>query len=152
MTRMGKRRFLGAAAALWAATLARLPQARAQSPEFAQALAKLVGGAQVRQGRVVLEIPRLADNGNSVPLKVSVESPMTAADHVTSVTLLSERNPRPVMATFRFGPGAGHARVTTRVRLNGTQRVVAIARLSDGSLWSGDAQVEVTESACLDMS
>jgi sulfur-oxidizing protein SoxY len=77
---------------------------------------------------------------------------MTAADHVTSITLLSDRNPRPVLATFRFGPRAGHALVSTRVRLNGSQRVTAIARMSDGSLWSVQAPVEVTESACLDAS
>ena len=126
--------------------------ARAQSPEFIEALAKLTGDAKARRGRVSLEIPRLADNGNSVPLKVRVDSPMTAADHVASITILSDRNPRPVIATFRFGPGAGHALVSTRVRLNGSQRVTAIARMSDGSLWSAEAPVEVTESACLDAS
>ena len=97
-----------------------------------------------------METPRLADNGHSVPFKVSVESPMTAADHVRSVTLLSERNPRPVMANFHMGPHAGRAIVATRVRLNGSQRVLAVAQLSDGSFWSGSAEVEVTESACLD--
>ena len=87
-----------------------------------------------------------------VSLTVSVESPMTAADHVRSITLLSERNPRPLMATFYLGPKAGRAEVATRVRLNGTQRVLAVAQISDGSYWSGTAEVEVTESACLDMS
>ena len=134
------------------AALATAMPARAQSIEFSRALADLSGGKPVRTGRVQLEIPRLADNGNSVPMKVRVASPMTAADHVTTITLLSDRNPRPVMATFRFGPRAGHAIVSTRVRLNGTQRVVALARLSDGSLWSDEAEVEVTESACLDAS
>jgi sulfur-oxidizing protein SoxY len=81
---------------------------------------------------------------------VSVESPMSAAEHVRSITLLSERNPRPLMATFHLGPKAGRAMVSTRVRLNGTQRVLALAQLSDGSYWSAGAEVEVTESACLD--
>jgi sulfur-oxidizing protein SoxY len=98
-----------------------------------------------------VDTPRLADNGHSVPLTLSVESPMTAADHVRSITLLSERNPRPLMATFYLSPKSGRAEVATRVRLNGTQRVLAIAQLSDGSFWSGTADVEVTESACLDM-
>jgi sulfur-oxidizing protein SoxY len=75
---------------------------------------------------------------------------MTTAEHVRTITLLSERNPRPVLATFHFGPRAGRAEVVTRVRLNGTQRVVAVAQLSDGSYWSASAEVEVTESACLD--
>jgi len=78
---------------------------------------------------------------------VRVDGPV----RVARLTLLSPRNPRPVMASFYFGPRAGHAEVVTRVRLNGTQRVVALAQLADGTLWSSEAQVEVTESACLDM-
>ena len=85
-------------------------------------------------------------------LKVSVASPMTAADHVRSVTVLSGRNPRPVVATFHLGPKAGRAEVFTRVRLNGSQRLLAVAQLSDGSFWSGSAEVVVTEAACLDES
>ena len=146
-----RRRFLAGGGALAAAALARIPAARAQSPEFTRAYGTVVAGAAVRKGRVALDIPRLADNGNSVPLKLTVESALAPAEHVTRVTLLSPRNPRPVMAVFHFGPRAGHARISTRVRLNGTQRVVAIAQFSDGSLWSGEAEVEVTESACLDM-
>ena len=75
---------------------------------------------------------------------------MTATDHLRAITLLSERNPRPIMATFHFNARSGRAEIVTRVRLNGTQRVVALAQLSDGSYWSGSAEVEVTESACLD--
>jgi len=124
--------------------------ARAQSDPFASLVRQVTGGAPVRPGRVTVDTPRLADNGHSVPLSVSVESPMTATDYVRSVTLLSERNPRPIMATFHLGPQAGRAEVATRVRLNGTQRVLAVAQFSDGSYWSGSAEVEVTESACLD--
>jgi sulfur-oxidizing protein SoxY len=123
---------------------------RARADPLAPLLQKLTGGAPIGEGRVTVETPRLADNGHSVPLKVSVESPMTAGDYVRSVTLLSERNPRPVMASFHLGPHAGRAVVATRVRLNGTQRVRVVAQLSDGSFWSGSAEVEVTESACLD--
>jgi sulfur-oxidizing protein SoxY len=99
---------------------------------------------------VTLEIARLADNGHSVPIRVAVDSPMTAADHVTKIVLVSERNPRPIMATFHLGPRAGKAEIATRVRLNGSQKVTAVATLSDGTEVSADAQVEVTESACLD--
>jgi sulfur-oxidizing protein SoxY len=141
----------------WLTGLAAMPLlparvARAEADAFAPLLKKFTGDAQVRTGRVTVDTPRLADNGHSVPLKASVESPMTAADHVRTITLLSEKNPRPVMATFHLGPNAGRAEVVTRVRLNGTQRVLAVAQLSDGSYWSGDAEVEVTESACLDAS
>jgi sulfur-oxidizing protein SoxY len=152
MPSSARRRFISVLTGLAAATLLRAPAARAQADPFAPLILQVTGGAPVRSGRVTVDTPRLADNGHSVPLKVSVESPMTEADHVRAITLLSERNPRPVMATFHLGPQAGRAEVATRVRLNGTQRVLAIAQLSDGSYWSGSAEVEVTESACLDMS
>ena len=146
-----RRRIIAVLAGLAAAPLLPFRAARAQADPFAALLKQLMGGATVRNGRVTVDTPRLADNGHSVPLTVSVESPMTAADHVRSITLLSERNPRPIMATYHLGPNAGRAEVTTRVRLNGTQRLLAVAHLSDGSYWSGMAEVEVTESACLDM-
>jgi sulfur-oxidizing protein SoxY len=146
-----RRRFFSILAGLAAAPL--LP-ARAADGQPAGSLAplirKITDGAAVKAGRVTVDTPRLADNGHSVPLSVSVDSPMSATDHVRSITLLSERNPRPLMATFHLDPAAGRAHVATRVRLNGSQRVLAIAQLSDGSWWSGDAEVEVTESACLD--
>jgi sulfur-oxidizing protein SoxY len=100
----------------------------------------------------MLEIPLLADNGNAVPLRISVDSAMSASDHVQRITVLSEKNPRPVIATFHLGPGAGRAQVATRVRLNGAQRLMAIAQLSDGTFWSGFADVVVTSTACWDES
>lgn len=145
-----RRRFLSVLAGLAPALFLRARPAPAAEDPLAPLVEKLTGGTPVREGRVKLELPRLADNGFSVPLHVSVESPMTAADHVLAITLLSDRNPRPVMATFHLGPKAGRPEVTTRVRLNGSQRVRAIAQLSDGSYWSASAPVEVTESACLD--
>jgi sulfur-oxidizing protein SoxY len=148
-----RRRFITALAGLGALPL--LPATRgraAETNDLAPLIEKITAGKPVSQQRVVVDTPRLADNGHSVPLKLSVESPMTAADHVVAITLLSERNPRPVIATYHLGPRSGKAVVATRVRLNGTQRLVAIARLSDGSFWSGSAEVVVTESACLDES
>ncbi len=144
-----RRRFISALASLPAALLS-LRAAHAQSDPFAPLVRQVTGGAAVRPGRVTVDTPRLADNGHSVPLRVSVENPMNATDYVRSITLLSERNPRPVMATFYLGPKAGRAEVITRVRLNSTQRLLAVVQLSDGSYWSGSAEVEVTESACLD--
>jgi sulfur-oxidizing protein SoxY len=146
-----RRRFFSFLAGLAALPLLPVRAARAQPADsFKGLVAKLTAGAPIRPERVTVDTPRLADNGHSVPLSVSVESPMTAADHVRSITLLSERNPRPLMATFHLDSDAGRAHVATRVRLNGSQRVLALAQLSDGSWWSGDAEVEVTESACLD--
>jgi sulfur-oxidizing protein SoxY len=105
-----------------------------------------------QKGRVKLELPLLADNGNSVPMKVSVQSPMTEADHVKSIHLISERNPEREMAVFHLGPRAGVAEVSSRVRLAGSQTVTALAHLSDGSVWMDSAEVTVTLSACLDQS
>ena len=109
-------------------------------------------GAPVLKGRVQLELPQLADNGNSVAMRVSVQSPMTAEDHVKGIHLFSDRNPVTRMASFYLGPRAGKAQVSSRVRLAGSQRVTAVAQLSDGSFWSDTAEVIVTLSACLDES
>ena len=152
MDTSARRRFISVLAGIAAAPLLRARGARAQPDPFAPLILQVTGGAPVRLGRVTVDTPRLADNGHSVPLKVSVESPMTAADYVRSITLLSEKNPRPVMARFHLGQQAGRPEVATRVRLATTQRVLAIAQLSDGSYWAGSAEVEVTESACLDAS
>ena len=117
---------------------------------YSDALVKKVTGASAKRGRVTLELPILADNGNSVPMKVTVQSPMTGADHVKTIQLLSERNPETQMAVFHLGPRAGVAEVASRVRLAGSQRVVALAEMSDGTYWMGTADVVVTLSACLD--
>ncbi len=143
----GRRNFLASISALWALGGG---SARAQSGSLAPLISELTGGTAVAIGRVHIDTPRLADNGHSVPLRVMVDSPMTAADHVRSITLLSPRNPRPLIAKFSLGPHSGRAEVSARVRLNGSQVVLAIAQFSDGSYWSGSAEVEVTESACLD--
>jgi sulfur-oxidizing protein SoxY len=147
-----RRRFITWLAGLAAVPLLPARMARAQSDPFAPLVSQITGGAAVKPGRVTLDTPQLADNGHSVPLKVKVESPMTTADYVRSITLLSEKNPRPIMATFHLSPKMGRAEVATRVRLNGAQRLLAVAQLSDGSYWSGSAEVVVTESACLDAS
>ena len=117
---------------------------------FQEALRRIVGDTQVRRGRVKLQLPPLIDNGNSVPLSVAVESPMTEADHVRAIHVLTEKNPLPDVASVRLGPRAGRATLSTRVRLADTQTVLAIAQLSDGSFWSDSAEVVVTLSACLE--
>lgn len=118
--------------------------------ELPSLIEKLTGATNVRDGRIALDIPRIADNGNAVPLKLKVESPMTAQDYVRTIHVIAEKNPRPLVAAFHLGPRAGRAEVDTRIRLNGTQRVVAVATMSDGSRWRGIAEVDVTESACYD--
>ncbi len=112
----------------------------------------LTGGTPVRLGRVRLDLPVLAENGNSVPMTVTVDSPMTSGDHVKAIHLVSERNPVRLMASFHLGPWSGKAEVASRVRLAGSQRVFALAQMSDGSFWLGLADVIVTLSACIDES
>jgi len=114
------------------------------------ALQSILKGAEMRRGRVRLQLPPNADNGHSVGLTVSVDSPMSEADHVLRIDLVSEKNPVPHMATFFLGPHMGRAEIESRVRLNGTQRVTAVAQLSDGSFWFEAADIAVNESACLD--
>ena len=125
-------------------------RALAAPEEMQAAIAKIVGEAKVHQGKVKLEIPPLVENGNTVPCTVSVESPMTAADHVKAIHVFNERNPQPNVISVHLGPRAGRADFATRIRLADTQNVVAIAEMSDGSFWSGSVEVVVTLGACLE--
>jgi len=104
----------------------------------------------VRTGRVKLEVPPLVENGNTVPMTVSVQNPMTAEDHVKSIHVFNEKNPQPNIGNFYLGPQAGRAQISTRIRLADSQKIVAIARLSDGSFWSATVDVVVTLAACTD--
>lgn len=111
-------------------------------------IVSFTNGASVLPGRVTLDLPKLADSGFSVPMTVSVESPMTAHDHVKTILVVAERNPQRDVCWFYLGPRAGKAEVSSRIRLNGTQRVVAVAHLSDGTFWSDARDIEVREAAC----
>ena len=146
-----RRQVLGGAAGL-ALTPLLLRPVRATAEAVAAAMREVVGEATVRQGRVHVEIPPLAENGNSVPLMVKVDSPMTESDHVKSIHVFAEQNPLPNVAHFRLGPRAGRAQVSTRIRLASSQSVVAIAAMSDGSFWSGSAEVVITLAACIEPS
>lgn len=115
-----------------------------------EAIRKSTGGAEVKKGRVTLDVPPLIDNGNSVPITVKVDSPMTPEDHVKAIHLFTEKNPQPYILNAHLGPRSGRAAVTTRARIADSGRVIAIAQLSDGSCWSDEASVIVTLSACLE--
>ena len=124
--------------------------AKATSEEMQEAIRKVAGQARITPGRITLELPSLVENGNSVPMTVKVDSPMTEASHVRAIHVFNEKNPQPNMASFRFGPRAGRATVATRVRLADSQKVIALAEMSDGSFWSATAAVVVTLAACLE--
>jgi len=124
--------------------------ARATPASLRAAIDAVVGSADVRDGRVTLEVPPLVENGNTVPITVSVASAMTDADHVTAIHVFNEKNPQPHVVDIRLGPRAGRASLSTRIRLSDSQKVVAIARMSDGSFWSASADVVVTLAACVE--
>jgi sulfur-oxidizing protein SoxY len=152
--RTSRRQFLlaagGAAAGFGLASVLHVKPARATPAAMQEAIGKVVGLARVNTGKVKLDLPPLVENGNVVPLAVTVESPMTEADHVRAIHVFTEKNPLPDVVSCRLGPRAGRASVATRIRLTDTQTVVAICELSDGSFWSGSADVVVTLAACLE--
>ena len=123
----------------------------AKKPEAMEAIAKIVGSNSIRDGRVKLIIPPLVESGNLVVLKLAVESPMTANDYVKAVHVIAEGNPLPNIFTAYFTTRSGRADLTTRVRLADSQRVWAIAQMSDGSFWQGYADTLVTLSACTEL-
>jgi len=146
---MNRREFLTAAAGIGLGLVSVEP-ARATPAAMQEAIRKVVGSARVTPGRVKLDLPPLVENGNTVPIAISVESAMSQADHVKAIHVFNEKNPQPDVVSFHLGPRAGRASVATRIRLADTQTVVAIAELSDGSFWSASADVIVTLAACLE--
>jgi sulfur-oxidizing protein SoxY len=140
----------GALGLVGAASLLLIRPARATPEAMRSAIAELTRNLPVVPGRVRLDLPPLVENGNSVTLTLTVDSPMTPADHVKAIGIFTEKNPLPNVAVFRLGPRAGRAMVTTRMRLATSQQVTAIAELSDGSFWSDTADVIVTLAACVE--
>ena len=151
-TSLTRRGALAGAAATGAGLLAlRSVEPASASPEAMRAVIRtIVGDAPLRKGRVQLDLPPLVENGNTVPMTVTVESPMTARDHVTAIHVLNEKNPQPYVVSVHMNHRAGTPTFSTRIKLGDTQRVVAIARMSDGSFWSGEQEVIVTIAACLE--
>lgn len=145
-----RRHFLLAAGGCAAASVLMIRTTSATPASMAAAIREVIGEATVKEGRIKLDLPPLIENGNAVPVTVAVESPMTEADHVKSIHLFNEKNPQPNVANFHLGPRAGRASVSTRMRLADSQKVIAIAQLSDGSFWSESVDVIVTLAACLE--
>jgi sulfur-oxidizing protein SoxY len=158
-TRAGRRRFLDAAAACAVGPV--LPGAVRAQPvgaavagldgeSFEAALRSILAGRIPRDAGVTLDLPPLSENGNAVDLTVRIDSPMTAADHVRAIHVLSEKNPAPRVASFRLTPRSGRAEVSTRIRLATTQRVVVLAETSAGALLRAEREVIVVLGACVD--
>lgn len=149
-----RRRFLrlaGSAAAIGVAPVVSLRPATATPETMAAAIRNVVGNAAVRTGKVKLDVPPLVENGNTVPMTVSVTSPMTPDDHVKSIHVFNEKNPQPNVISIRLSPRAGRASIATRIRLADSQKVIAVAEMNDGSFWSDELEVIVTLAACLEV-
>ena len=127
-----------------------LRPAAATPDRLRAALSAFTGGAPLREGRVTLDIAPLVENGNVVPVHISVSSPMTAADHVRRIALFTSRNPQPEVLVMQLGPRSGRAEVATRMRLATSQQVLAVAELSDGTCWRQGIDVIVTLAACVE--
>ena len=144
MDRLLPRRHILIAAA-GSVLLAPLPAAATEA-QVADLIRDLTGEAGLKPGRVKLDIPLLVENGNAVPMTVSVDSP----EPVRSLHVFAQRNPLPHVANFYFGPRAGPPKVSTRIRLATSQTVIAVAKLADGSCWSDSIELIVTLAACVE--
>ena len=154
LPRATRRRFLIETAALAGAAgigLSLAPVSASATPaSMRAAIRKVVGEAPLKKGKVKIDLPPLIENGNAVPLVLSCDSPMTAEDQVKAMHVFTEKNPQPNVISIQLGPRAGRASVSTRIRLADSQKVVAIAQMSDGSFWSEEIEVIVTLAACLE--
>jgi len=142
-----RRTFLAGTAAI---SMLPLSPARATPEAMAAAIREVVGDKAIHEGKVTLDLPPLIENGSTVPLTVSVESPMSEADHVKAIHVFNEKNPQPHVFDARLGPRNGKAVIATRIKLGDSQKVVAIAETSKGEFWSASADVIVTLAACLE--
>lgn len=115
-----------------------------------EAIRRFTGGAPIRTGRIHLDMPPLVENGNTVPLAITVESPMSETDFVGRIAVFNDKNPQPHVVTLHLGPRAGRAAVNTRIRLADSQTITAVAEMRDGTYWSATADAIVTLAACVE--
>ena len=139
---------LGASAVATLAALAPLGSSPASAKAWGDFLKEAIGEATPAEGKVKVDLPEIAENGNTVPYKVNVESPMTDGDHVKAIHVYATGNPGPQIISAKFTPMSGKAYVKSRMRLAKTQEVVAVAQMSDGKVYMGKTTVKVTIGGC----
>jgi sulfur-oxidizing protein SoxY len=122
--------------------------AQAKPEDVAAAIKKLYGDKKIDEGKIKLEMPQIAENGNVVPMTVTVDSPMTESDYVKALHVFAEGNPLPHIATVYFTPLSGKAIFSTRIRMATTQNIVAVAETSKGELYTAKTEVKVTIGGC----
>src|SRR4051812_23684183 len=149
MLRLDRRRVVGlSVGALASAALGATVSPAYAANDSADLIKKFTGGKAAAEGKVKLDLPEIAENGNTVPMTVSVESPMTEQSYVSEVLVVGDGNPNGGMATFHFSPLSGAAEANTRIRLAATQNITAVAKMNDGSFFSASKQVKVTIGGC----
>ena len=148
--RTSRRDFLIGSAGIGLVTALPVRSASATPAMLEEAIRDVIGEANLQTGKITLEVPPLVENGNTVPVTIIVDSPMSKADHVKAIHVFNEKNPQPHVISITLGPRAGKASVATRIKLADAQRIVGIAEMSDGSFWSGEASVIVTIAACVE--
>ena len=139
----------GAGVLAAAAGMTILSEAALATPKTANAtMRKAIGNRPMKEGRIKLKLPPIAENGNTVPMTVTVDSPMTSSDYVKAIHVVSEGNPLPGVATFHLTPMSGRAEVTTRIRMARSQNVIAVAEMSNGALYRVVRNVKVAIGGC----
>lgn len=123
-------------------------QSAAPKNDHADLIKAFTGGKTPTQGRVRIDAPEIAENGNTVPLTVTVDSPMTEASHCQEVLVVANGNPRGGVCKFHFTVRSGVAEANTRIRLAETQDIIAIAKMNDGAFFMESRNVKVTIGGC----
>ncbi len=129
-------------------TVSDIRSALATPAESDAEIAKFTGGKAVEKGKITIDLPEIAENGNTVPLQITIDSPMTADNAVSEMLVVADGNPRPGVALFRFSPLSGKATAATRIRLQSTQNIIVVAKTSDGKFITDRKQVKVTIGGC----
>jgi sulfur-oxidizing protein SoxY len=122
--------------------------ASAAAKEAAEQIEKFTGAKTAEMGKISIELPEIAENGNTVPLLVSVDAPMTADNYVNEILVVADGNPNPGVALFQFSPLAGKAEASTRIRLATTQNIIVTAKTSKGEFYTNQKLVKVTIGGC----
>jgi sulfur-oxidizing protein SoxY len=148
--RPNRREFLIGSVGIGLISAVPVGSASATQAMLEEAIRNVLGESNLQKGKITLDVPPLVENGNAVPVTIIVDSPMTEADHVKAIHVFNEKNPQPHVISITLGPRAGKARIATRIKLADTQRIVGIAEMSDGSFWTGEANVIVTIAACVE--
>jgi sulfur-oxidizing protein SoxY len=149
MQTITRRRALGlGASAVLVLTVGDVAEVLATPAETDAEIAKFTGGKALDRGKIVIDLPEIAENGNTVPLSVAIDHPMTAQNYISDILVVADGNPRPGVASFHLTPAAGKATAATRIRLQSTQNIIVVAKTNSGQFFTDRKQVKVTIGGC----